>query len=91
MSLLSHRDRLFAGLIQRFPGAKGLTTAEVLARAEYEASDPGIAGYWAAIFPGEIPTGAEKVLPELLPADTLDLEGRSRSPARRAPRSIRLP
>jgi len=64
-----------ARLIQRFPGATGLATAEVLARAEFEAADPGTAGYWNAIFPGEVPVGAEKVLPQLLTTDTIDLEG----------------
>jgi len=60
-----------AGLTQRFPGAKGLATAEVLAQA----ADPGMAGYWEAIFPGEVPSGAEKVLPELMSGYTIDLEG----------------
>jgi glyoxylase-like metal-dependent hydrolase (beta-lactamase superfamily II) len=60
-----------ARLIQRFPGATGLATAEVLAQA----ADPAMAGYWEAIFPGEIPAAAEKVLPQLLTTDTLDLEG----------------
>ena len=58
-------------LIQRFPGARGLATAEVLAQA----ADPGMAGYWEAIFPGEVPEAGEKVLPELLAGDTIDLEG----------------
>ena len=60
-----------ARLIQRFPGATGLATAEVLAQA----ADPGTAGYWEALFPGEIPGAEEKVLPRLLTTDTLDLEG----------------
>ena len=60
-----------ARLTQRFPGANGLATAEVLAQA----IDPGLAGYWEAIFPGEIPEAGERVLPQLLTADTLDLEG----------------
>jgi glyoxylase-like metal-dependent hydrolase (beta-lactamase superfamily II) len=60
-----------ARLIQRFPGATGLATSEVLAQA----ADPGMAGYWEAIFPGEVPEAAEKVLPQLLTTDTLDLEG----------------
>ena len=60
-----------ARLIQRFPGATGLATAEVLAQA----ADPAMAGYWEAIFPGEIPGAGEKVLPQLLTADTIDLEG----------------
>jgi glyoxylase-like metal-dependent hydrolase (beta-lactamase superfamily II) len=63
-----------ARLIQRFPGATGLATAEVLARVEFEAG-PGMAGYWEATFPGEVPTAAEKVLPQLLTTDTIDLEG----------------
>jgi len=43
-----------ARMIQRFPGATGLATAEVLARVEFEAG-PGMAGYWEGIFPGEVP------------------------------------
>ena len=60
-----------ARLTHRFPGATGLATAEVLAQA----ADPGMAGYWEALFPGEIPGAGEKVLPQLLAAGTLDLEG----------------
>jgi glyoxylase-like metal-dependent hydrolase (beta-lactamase superfamily II) len=60
-----------ARLIQRFPGATGLATVEVLAQA----TDPAMAGYWEAIFPGEVPDADEKVLPQLLTTDTLDLEG----------------
>ncbi len=60
-----------ARLIQRFPGAKGLATVEVLAQA----ADSGTAGYWQAIFPGEVPTPAERILPQLLTTDTIDLEG----------------
>ena len=60
-----------ARLIQRFPGVTGLATAEVLAQA----TDPAMAGYWEAIFPGEVPDADEKVLPQLLTTDTLDLEG----------------
>jgi glyoxylase-like metal-dependent hydrolase (beta-lactamase superfamily II) len=63
-----------ARLTQRFAGAKGLATAEVLARVEFEAG-PGMAGYWEGIFPGEVPTGTDKVLPQLLTTDTIDLEG----------------
>lgn len=63
-----------ARLAQRFPGATGLATAKVLARVELEAG-PAMAGYWESILPGEVPTGAEKVLPQLLTADTIDLEG----------------
>ena len=34
-----------------------------------------MAGYWDALFPGEIPGAGEKVLPQLLAAGTLNLEG----------------
>jgi glyoxylase-like metal-dependent hydrolase (beta-lactamase superfamily II) len=34
-----------------------------------------MAGYWEAIFPGEVPTGADKVLPQLLTTGSIDLEG----------------
>ena len=64
-----------ARLLQRFPDAVGLATAEVLARAHFEATDPNMAGYWDAIFPGEVPPPTKKVLPQLLDADTIDLEG----------------
>jgi glyoxylase-like metal-dependent hydrolase (beta-lactamase superfamily II) len=58
-----------ARLIQRFPAATGLAVAEVLAQA----ADPAMDGY--SLFPGEIPDAEEKVLPQLLTTDTLDLEG----------------
>jgi glyoxylase-like metal-dependent hydrolase (beta-lactamase superfamily II) len=64
-----------AKLVQRFPGAYGLATAEVLARAQFEATDPRLSAYWASIFPGEVPSGEQKVLPQLLEGDTIDLEG----------------
>ncbi len=60
-----------ARLIQRFPSATGLAAAEVLAQA----ADPAMAGYWEALFPGEIPVAGEKVLPQLLTTGTLKLEG----------------
>jgi hypothetical protein len=43
-------------------------------QVEFEAG-PDMAGYWEGIFPGEVPTGADKVLPQLLTTDTIDLEG----------------
>jgi glyoxylase-like metal-dependent hydrolase (beta-lactamase superfamily II) len=46
----------------------------VLARAQFEAAS-AMAGYWTAIFPGEVPAAAERVLPQLLTTDTIDLEG----------------
>lgn len=64
-----------ARLARRVPGVYGLAAAEVLARAEFEATDPGISGYWALIFPDEVPAAEQKVLPQLLDSDTIDLEG----------------
>jgi glyoxylase-like metal-dependent hydrolase (beta-lactamase superfamily II) len=64
-----------ARLVQRFPGIYGLATAEVLARAQFEATDPGLSAYWASIFPGEVPTGDQRVLPRLLEGDSIELEG----------------
>jgi len=52
----------------------GLATAEVLARVEFEGRG-GMAGYWETIFPGEVPTRADKVLPQLLTTSSIDLEG----------------
>jgi len=65
-----HGDH-WPGPAQRFPGATGLATAEVLAQA----ADPAVAGYREALFPGEVPGAGEKVLPQLLTTGTLDLEG----------------
>jgi glyoxylase-like metal-dependent hydrolase (beta-lactamase superfamily II) len=59
-----------ARLAQRFPGVMGLATAEVVAQV----NDPGMAGHWEAIFPGEIPEAEERVLPQLLTGDTIELE-----------------
>ena len=64
-----------ARLAQHFPGTYGLATAEVLARAQFEATDPGLSAYWASIFPGEVPTGEQRVLPQRMDGDTIDLEG----------------
>jgi glyoxylase-like metal-dependent hydrolase (beta-lactamase superfamily II) len=64
-----------ARLTKRFPGVKGLATAEVLDRARFEATNPGLSAYWAGIFPGEVPTGDDRVLPEPLDGEIIDLEG----------------
>ncbi len=69
-----HGDH-WLGLTQRFPGVTGLMTPEVLARAEFETTDPRMGGYWNALFPGEVPAAAERVVPQPLTTGTLDLEG----------------
>jgi hypothetical protein len=52
----------------------GLATAGVLARVEFEATG-GMAGSWEAIFPGGVPSVADRVVPQLLPTGSIDLEG----------------
>src|SRR6201996_6520759 len=62
-----------ARLQEHFPEARGIATAEVIARARFEATNPGLVAYWRAIFPGELP--AATVLPEVLAAPEFELEG----------------
>ena len=62
-----------ARLQEHFPEARGLATAEVVARARFEATSPGLVAYWQASFPGELPETT--VLPEVLPAPEFVLEG----------------
>jgi hypothetical protein len=50
-----------------------MATREVVGRATFEATDPGLSAYWKASFPGELPETA--VLPEALTADEFELEG----------------
>jgi glyoxylase-like metal-dependent hydrolase (beta-lactamase superfamily II) len=70
-----HQDHWIglARLQEHFPQARGMATPEVVARAHFEATDPGLSGYWKAIFPGELPQ--TPVLPEPLPAVEFELEG----------------
>jgi glyoxylase-like metal-dependent hydrolase (beta-lactamase superfamily II) len=48
-------------------------TAPVVARATFEAANPGLSGCWKASFPGELPENP--VLPEALDGDEFELEG----------------
>src|SRR5580704_669568 len=47
---LDHSDHWIglARLQEHFPGARGIATPEVVGRARFEATDPGLAGYWKA-------------------------------------------
>ncbi len=58
---------------EHFPEARGIATPEVVERARFEATNPGLSAYWKAIFPGELPQTA--VLPEPLNGDRFELEG----------------
>jgi glyoxylase-like metal-dependent hydrolase (beta-lactamase superfamily II) len=62
-----------ARLQDHFPEARGIATAEVVARAQFEATNPGLSAYWQASFPGELPKNT--VLPEALTAPEFGLEG----------------
>jgi glyoxylase-like metal-dependent hydrolase (beta-lactamase superfamily II) len=64
-----------ARLQEHFPEARGIATAEVVARAQFEATNPGLAAYWQASFPGELPKTT--VLPEALTASEFELEGQA--------------
>jgi glyoxylase-like metal-dependent hydrolase (beta-lactamase superfamily II) len=70
-----HQDHWIglARLQEHFPEARGIATREVVGRATFEATDPGLSAYWKASFPGELPETA--VLPEALTTDEFELEG----------------
>jgi glyoxylase-like metal-dependent hydrolase (beta-lactamase superfamily II) len=62
-----------ARLQEHFPEARGIATAEVVARARFEATNPGLVAYWQTSFPGELPV--KLILPEAMTAPEFDLEG----------------
>lgn len=70
-----HQDHWIglARLQEYFPEARGIATPEVVERARFEATDPGLSAYWKASFPGELPQ--TPVLPEPLPDAQFELEG----------------
>jgi glyoxylase-like metal-dependent hydrolase (beta-lactamase superfamily II) len=70
-----HQDHWIglARLQEHFPGARGIATPEVVERARFEATDPGLSAYWKASFPGELPQAP--VLPEPLDGAEFELEG----------------
>ncbi len=70
-----HQDHWIglARLQEHFPDARGIATPEVVERARFEATDPGLSGYWKAIFSGELPW--TPVLPEPLNNAEFDVQG----------------
>jgi glyoxylase-like metal-dependent hydrolase (beta-lactamase superfamily II) len=60
-----------ARLKKHFPAARGMATAEVVARANFEATN--LADYWHSRFPGELPEAP--ALPDTLPGREFELEG----------------
>jgi hypothetical protein len=61
-----------ARIQEHFPDARGIAIAEVVGRAEFEISDPGISGYCKCILPGEMPE--TPVPPEALSRPEFELE-----------------
>jgi glyoxylase-like metal-dependent hydrolase (beta-lactamase superfamily II) len=60
-------------LLERFPNARGVATAEVVERARFESTFPALVAYWQGVFPGEVP--AAPVVPSVLDSNAIDLEG----------------
>jgi glyoxylase-like metal-dependent hydrolase (beta-lactamase superfamily II) len=70
---LADLDRLYA-LLDRFPNAKAVATADVLKVMRRQLSPEFLASFWNARYPGQIPE--HLVLPEELKGNVIDLEGR---------------
>lgn len=60
-------------ILEAFPGARGVASPEVVARARFESTTPAIVNYWNTSFAGELPE--QRVLPEALTGSVLELEG----------------
>jgi len=70
-----HGDHFFglAPLLERFPGAKAVATAEVVGAMREQLSPASIESFWRRLFPGEIPD--RLLLAEPLEDNELKLEG----------------
>ena len=60
-------------LRERFGDVPGWARPKVFERAVFEATNPGLSGYWQGVFPGEIPEKPET--PDRLKTTSIDLEG----------------
>ena len=71
-----HGDHFFGigALLDRFPNAKAVATADVLKVMRRQMSPEFVASFWKARYPGQIPE--HLVLPEELQGNVIDLEGR---------------
>jgi glyoxylase-like metal-dependent hydrolase (beta-lactamase superfamily II) len=71
-----HGDHFFGmgALLDRFPNAKAVATANVLKVMRRQMSPEFVASFWKARYPGQIPE--HLVLPEELRGNVIDLEGR---------------
>ncbi|HET9847530.1 MAG TPA: MBL fold metallo-hydrolase, partial [Candidatus Dormibacteraeota bacterium] len=69
-----------ARLQKHFPEARGMATPDVVERATFEATNPGLSAYWQNSFRGELP--AKPILPEALSREEFELAPRRpRQPA----------
>ena len=62
-----------ARLLEHFPEARGFATAEVAARAAWEAESNQRSQYWTSRFPGELPESP--VVPEVIAEPEFKLDG----------------
>lgn len=60
-------------LRERFGDVPGWARPNVFERAVFEATNPGLSGYWQGVFPGEIPEKPET--PDRLETTSIELEG----------------
>ncbi len=60
-------------LRERFGDVPGWARPKVFERAAFEARNPGLSGYWQAVFPGEIPEKPQT--PDRLETTSIELEG----------------
>jgi glyoxylase-like metal-dependent hydrolase (beta-lactamase superfamily II) len=69
-----HGDHMFGlnTLLEAFPGARAVATAEVMPAIESQVTE-GYLAFWEGIFPGQIPD--HPVLPDALEGHVIDLEG----------------
>ena len=71
----AHGDHFFGlkALLDRFPNAKAIATAPVVAAIQKQITPESMKSVWEPRFPGQIPS--ELIAPEVLHADTFYLEG----------------
>lgn len=60
-------------LRERFGDVPGWARPKVFERAVFEATNPGLSGYWQGVFPGEIPQKLQT--PDRLETTSIELEG----------------
>ena len=71
----AHGDHFFGlkTLLDRFPNAKAIATAPVVAAIQKQITPESMKSVWEPRFPGQIPS--ELIAPEVLDGDTFYLEG----------------